>query len=133
MLPVPGQLPPPGFGTGIAFALNFVIEAVISAEATAGMANAKRPRTARQTDALRIRFSLLYCWTSASIRVAPEPLPVRRHRDPRQRAGEQWRFLQQPYPPCVAAATAKARAGASLQQAARSCSMLRSDAASGRG
>src|SRR3979411_774536 len=44
-------------------------------------------------------------WTSASIRVAPEPLPVRRYRDPRQRAGEQWRVVAQPYPSRVAPAS----------------------------
>src|ERR1700683_878551 len=43
---------------------------------------------------------------SASIRVAPEPLPVRRHRDPRLLTGKQWRPLQaRPYPSQTIAST----------------------------
>src|ERR1700683_848230 len=43
---------------------------------------------------------------SASIRVAPEPLPVRRHRDPRLLTGKQGRPLQaRPYPSQTIAST----------------------------
>ena len=54
------ELPPPGFGIGTALDVNLLILTVISsADATAGRLRTKRPRTARQVDALRIRFSLL--------------------------------------------------------------------------
>src|SRR5437763_4172517 len=62
MLPVWGKLPPPGFGIGTALAVNFEIVAVISADAADAMPRAlraTRPSTARQVDALRIRFSPL--------------------------------------------------------------------------
>src|SRR5438045_6429811 len=62
MLPVWGKLPPPGFGIGTALALNCAILAVISAGATEAKPRAPRatrPSTARQVDALRIRFSPL--------------------------------------------------------------------------
>src|SRR5436305_14642603 len=62
MLPVWGKLPPPGFGIGTALAVNFEIVAVISADAADAMPRAPRttrPSTARQVDALRIRFSPL--------------------------------------------------------------------------
>src|SRR3989440_9276479 len=62
MLPVCGKEPPPGFGIGTALAVNFEIVAVISADAADAMPSAPmaiRPSTARQVDALRIRFSPL--------------------------------------------------------------------------
>src|SRR5436190_13654279 len=62
MLPVCGKEPPPGFGIGTALAVNFEIVAVISADAadaTPRAPRATRPSTARQVDALRIRFSPL--------------------------------------------------------------------------
>src|SRR5256885_15194160 len=62
MLPVWGKLPPPGLGIGTALALNCEILAVISAGATVAKPRAPRairPSTARQVDALRIRFSPL--------------------------------------------------------------------------
>src|SRR3981081_342475 len=69
MLPVFGHDPPPGFGIGIALALNFVIEAVGSAaDDVAGKPSAMTPSAARQIDALRIRFSLL---CSMDIRLDP--------------------------------------------------------------
>src|SRR6478672_6541137 len=62
MLPVCGKLPPPGLGIGTALAVNCEILAVISAGATVAKPRAPRatrPSTARQVDALRIRFSPL--------------------------------------------------------------------------
>src|ERR1700743_1914999 len=91
MLPVCGYVPPPGLGIGTAFAENVTVGA---AEAAAGRpTTARQPSKARQVDALRISFSPLLMDRSASIRVAPEPLPVRRYRDLRQLTGEQWRCL----------------------------------------
>src|SRR3981081_1623645 len=70
MLPVPGQVPPPGLGIGTAIAFRVTVGA---ADARLGSASTARARTARQVDALRISFLSSVDDRSASIRVAPEP------------------------------------------------------------
>ena len=70
MFPVPGQVPPPGFGIGTASAFSVTVGA---ADAKLGAAKATSARTARQVDALRISSLSSVDDRSASIRVAPEP------------------------------------------------------------
>ena len=74
MSPVPRK---PGIGTALAMSVTVGQGPAmlhVDADETAGRLKTAKPSKARQVDALRIRFSLLYLMDrSASIRVAPEP------------------------------------------------------------